>query len=86
VLLGPHTFNFADAARGALEAGAARSVRDADDLIRLAAEILGDHALREEMAQAALSFARAHQGATMRSVAALAEILDSVLQQHVDGH
>jgi 3-deoxy-D-manno-octulosonic-acid transferase len=86
VLLGHHTFNFADAARGALEAGAARSVADAFDLVIEAAKILADAALRQQMADAALRFSAAHQGATQRSVAALAEILDSVLQQHVDGH
>jgi 3-deoxy-D-manno-octulosonic-acid transferase len=80
VLLGPHTFNFADAARGALEVNAARSVTDAADLVRHASEILGNQILRQQMADAALGFALAHQGATKRSVAALATILDSALQ------
>ena len=86
VLLGPHTFNFADAARGALEAKAARSVADASDLMHQAAEILADQSLRQQMADAARSFAAAHQGATERSISALATIIDSVLQQDVDGH
>jgi 3-deoxy-D-manno-octulosonic-acid transferase len=80
VLLGPHTFNFADAARGALEVNAARSVTDAAYLVRHASEILGNQILRQQMADAALGFALAHQGATKRSVAALATILDSALQ------
>jgi 3-deoxy-D-manno-octulosonic-acid transferase len=68
VLLGPHTFNFAEAAEGAIAQGAARSVVDAADLVRTASRLLDDAALRTAMAQAALRFAEMHRGATRRTL------------------
>jgi 3-deoxy-D-manno-octulosonic-acid transferase len=75
VILGPHTFNFAEAARGALSAGAARSAPDAAGVVALALEILRDADLRGQMALAAETFAKAHRGATEKSVAALCAAL-----------
>ena len=40
VLLGPHTYNFADAAESAIRAGAAVRVADAADLMRAASDLL----------------------------------------------
>src|SRR5207237_9401638 len=48
-LVGPHTFNFADAAEQAIEAGAALRVPDANDLIVTVARLLGDRDARERM-------------------------------------
>jgi 3-deoxy-D-manno-octulosonic-acid transferase len=64
VLLGPSTYNFADAARDALAAGAARQVQDAGDLVAQALELLGNPAARPAMAEAGRAFAARHQGAT----------------------
>ena len=44
VLIGPHTYNFADASRFAVESGAALQVRDAAELVDTAAKLLGDSA------------------------------------------
>ncbi|GAP36818.1 3-deoxy-D-manno-octulosonic acid transferase [Piscinibacter sakaiensis] len=63
LLLGPSTFNFADAADAALEAGAARRVADLDEAVGLACAWAGDPAQREARAAAALRFAAAHRGA-----------------------
>lgn len=74
VVLGPHTWNFAEAAQSAIALGAARSVASAaavDEALRL----MGDAPAREAMQQAALAFAHAHQGATERTVAALGPLL-----------
>jgi 3-deoxy-D-manno-octulosonic-acid transferase len=79
VLLGKHTFNFAEAARQALSAGAALQASDADALVALAVRIVGDPMLRDKMASSALAFAKAHRGATSRSLEALAPMLDGVL-------
>jgi len=73
-VLGPHTWNFAEAAQSAIALGAARSVASAaavDEALRL----MGDAPAREAMQQAALAFAHAHQGATERTVAALGPLL-----------
>ena len=66
VLIGPHTFNFADASAGAIEARAARRVTDAQALVDAVASLLADDALREAMGRAARDFHARHAGATDR--------------------
>ena len=66
VLIGPHTFNFADAAQNAIDAGAALRVASADDLARKANELLGDSERLQGMSARAIEFTRAHEGATQR--------------------
>jgi 3-deoxy-D-manno-octulosonic-acid transferase len=68
VLMGPSTFNFADAAQNALAAGAARQVGTADELVRAAFELLGDAAGRQSMGQAGRTFAARHRGTTQRTL------------------
>ena len=65
-LIGPHTFNFAEATANALAAGAAGRVEDADALIAEAGALLADPARRAAMGQAALAFHAAHRGAGQR--------------------
>lgn len=74
VLVGPHTFNFAQAAEDAIACGAARRVTDAADAARAAAELLGEREKLDAMRDAALAFSRAHRGATARTVALIREI------------
>lgn len=69
VLLGPHTYNFAEAARAASDSGAAVCVEDAADLMRTAARLLDDVKRRSEMGRRALEFSRAYRGATERVIA-----------------
>ena len=66
VLVGPHTFNFMEAAAGAIEAGAAQRVRDADALVAALAELLGNEVHRNAMSRAARSFHAMHAGAADR--------------------
>jgi len=65
-LVGPHTFNFAEAAREAVAAGAARRVPDAEALVREVALLLDDPATRDRMRAAGAAFLAAHRGATDR--------------------
>jgi 3-deoxy-D-manno-octulosonic-acid transferase len=65
-LVGPHMFNFAEAARTAIAAGAALEVPDATALIESVAVLLGDPARRERMRDCALAFHAAHRGAGER--------------------
>lgn len=77
VMFGPHMFNFSQASADALAAGAACRVADADALGDTLAALLRDTDRREMMRTAALLFARQHQGATERTVAALGPWLQS---------
>ena len=65
-VIGPHTFNFAEAAAAAVAAGAARRVRDADEVFTAAGELLDDAAARERMRAAGEGFLAAHRGAVDR--------------------
>ena len=75
VLFGPHTFNFAEAAAQAEEAGAAQRVADADELMRVVNTLLGDAAQRSAMGNAGRAFCVAHRGATARTMKVIAGLL-----------
>jgi len=75
VLVGPHMFNFAQAAADALACGAALQVADAGQAVEAMSGLQAGPARRENMARAALAFAQAHRGATERT----AELIDRVL-------
>ncbi len=66
VLFGPHTYNFGEAAEGAVAAGAAWRVADVDELMRKARQLLADAGAAARMGKAALAFSKTHQGATKR--------------------
>jgi 3-deoxy-D-manno-octulosonic-acid transferase len=68
VLVGPHTYNFAEAVKLAVEAGAAVQVEDTGALADLSQRLLRDSERRLEMADAARAFSAAHRGATGRVV------------------
>jgi 3-deoxy-D-manno-octulosonic-acid transferase len=71
-LVGPYTFNFAEASAQAIEAGAALRVADANALVVQIARLLGDPGTREQMRAAADTFCGAHRGAADRLWAWLA--------------
>jgi 3-deoxy-D-manno-octulosonic-acid transferase len=66
VLIGPHTFNFAEATELAVATGAAIQVQDGDELAREANRLLNSPSTIQQMGERALAFSRAHQGATER--------------------
>jgi len=68
ILIGPSTRNFAEAAREAIACGAARSVRDADDLVRQVNALLANAEMRQAMSAAGRAFAERHRGATARTL------------------
>jgi 3-deoxy-D-manno-octulosonic-acid transferase len=71
VILGPSMFNFAEATRLALEAGAAVQVADAQAAVRIAVELLRDKGKREEMGRAGTKLCEAHRGATLKHLEVL---------------
>ncbi len=75
VVMGPHTFNFAEAATLAEAAGAARRVVDLEEAMRVAGELTADPAQRQTAVDAALGFAASHRGAAARTADAIAALL-----------
>ena len=71
VLIGPHTWNFLEAAEQAVAAGAARRVSDPEDLARQVKALYRDPALRAAMSAAGRDFSAAHKGATDKVMAML---------------
>jgi 3-deoxy-D-manno-octulosonic-acid transferase len=75
VVMGPHTFNFAEAAAGALNAGAARRAPDMAQAVELALAWVQEPMGLELARAAGTGFAQAHQGAAQRLINALAPLL-----------
>jgi len=76
VIVGPHTFNFKQAAEDAIEAGAAQRAPDAAQAVDAAMALLADEARRRRGGEAARAWFGAHAGATGRTLDALASWLD----------
>jgi 3-deoxy-D-manno-octulosonic-acid transferase len=77
IVMGPHTFNFAEAAELALAAGAATRVADMAAGVATAAALVDAPAsrARAERARQAIGFAAAHHGAAARMAARIAAVL-----------
>jgi len=75
VVLGPSTFNFAQAAADATAAGAALQVGDADEALAAMDALCRDPQRLRAMGEAALGFASAHRGATARVANLARELL-----------
>ena len=73
VLVGPHTYNFAQATEDALACGAAQRVADATDAAETAKRLLTGKAALAAMREAAVEFSQAHRGATARTIALVKE-------------
>lgn len=75
VLIGTHTFNFADATKLAVEAGAAIRVNDVRELITAQQSLLGDESGLREMQRQCANFVAAHQGATDKAMVVISHHL-----------
>jgi len=75
VLVGPHTYNFADATNLAVAAGAAVRVNDATELLLTAQKLLNDTGALSVMRSQGIKFVASHQGATEKAM--------SVISQHL---
>ncbi len=69
VIVGPHTYNFEEAAESAIAAGAALRASDAAEALRLAALVAGDATRRGAMGERARAFVAGHRGAVLRLMA-----------------
>ena len=75
VVMGPHTFNFTEAARLALHSGAALRTADLSEAVSQAHALAIDEEKCLRMAEAASSFATQHQGAVQRCLLLLKPLL-----------
>ena len=75
MILGPHTFNFAEAAQQAISVGAACRVDDMAQAVSRAQALLADPPALAAMREAAVAFAAAHRGAAARTVSALTALI-----------
>jgi 3-deoxy-D-manno-octulosonic-acid transferase len=81
VLVGPHTFNFAEITDAAIAAGAALRCSDAGQVLAQAGRLFADIARQQQMGRQALEFARQHRGATARTL----ELLRPLIENRADG-
>lgn len=75
VVMGPSIFNFTEAARLAIEAGALRQGEDAGAVMRIAGKLIRNEVVRLSASRAALLFAGAHAGATDKTMGLIAPLL-----------
>ena len=75
VVMGPHTFNFSEAAGLAEAEGAALRVADMAEAVRAALELVKDPAALAEAVAAGLAFAARNRGATAKTLEALQRYL-----------
>ena len=74
VLVGPHTYNFAQATEDAIACGAALRIADATAAADTAVRLLEEASALPAMRDAAATFSQAHRGATARTLALIEEI------------
>lgn len=75
VVMGPHTFNFAEAAQLAQEAGAAVRAQSMEEGVRHAVALAGNAMRRGAAVQAANAFCAAHRGAAQKTAEAVLALL-----------
>lgn len=75
VIVGPSMFNFAEATRLALEAGAAVQVADAQAALLQVKELLSNPQKRQHMAAAGKTLCAAHRGATRKHLEVLMAVV-----------
>jgi 3-deoxy-D-manno-octulosonic-acid transferase len=76
VVMGPHTFNFLEAAEQALAAGAAVRVADLGQAVGVASALAIDQGKLPMIREAAASFALLHQDSAVRLASELVQFLD----------
>lgn len=76
VLIGPHTFNFEAITKDAISAGAAIRIQTASEMMTEADKLFSQDTSRSEMGIKAQAFAQNQHGATDRTMALLAPLLE----------
>ncbi len=76
VLIGPHTYNFAEATQLATHCGAAIQVQDAQQLISEVLRLLGNTSSLNEMHTQGLNFVSINRGATDKALHIITSLID----------
>jgi 3-deoxy-D-manno-octulosonic-acid transferase len=76
VVLGPHTFNFEQISEDAVSADAAVRAGNAAEALEQALALVENTGRRQQRSAAALAFAAQHRGATQRTVASVAPLVE----------
>ncbi len=74
-LIGPHTFNFAEATDQAIASGAAKRINDASELACEIDRLFADPAQRQAMGAAGKTFTAGHRGASARAYELVSSLL-----------
>ena len=75
ILIGPHTFNFAEASEAAVEKGAALRVNDVENLSKKIQLLMLETNQRQAMSKAAIAYSQAATGATQKMMIIIAPYL-----------
>ena len=75
-VFGPHTANFVEMTKSLLKAGAASRIQDADELLLLLSEWLGEPSTLARMAGSALEAGRSEEAVLERALEAMTPLLD----------
>jgi 3-deoxy-D-manno-octulosonic-acid transferase len=76
VVMGPHTFNFSEAAQLAQQAGAAQRVASMEEGVAVAVALARDASARAAASATSEHFAAAHRGAARRTAEAILTLVD----------
>ncbi len=80
VLIGPHTYNFAQASQNAVDSGAAMRVQDTTGLAQTLQNLLSHPDQMAEIGNAGLRFVSTHRGATGQALLYISRFLDRHFQ------
>ena len=75
VLIGPHTFNFAQITEDAIQSGVALRIENADELFRQVLQRLIEPSELKSLSLKAAQFTQAHRGATEKTVRLIGDIV-----------
>ncbi len=75
VVVGPHTYNFAQITEDAIESGVAVRIDDAGDLFRQLSSWLSAESVLQDRSARAMQFTQLHRGATGKTVRLLSEVI-----------
>lgn len=84
VVMGPHTFNFAEAARLAIDAGAALRVADMAEGVAAAAALAQDPQRRRALSERCVAFTEEHRGAALDTALAVLQRLREAVDDRPD--
>ena len=78
VLIGPHTYNFAEATQLATQSGAAIQVQDANEMMAELQRLLNDPEALRGMHQQCLDFVGLNRGATDKAIQLIGALLNEI--------